>query len=375
MKYAKKRAQLLGATKNLLATLAQTAPEQELLRASIEGLMELIQVKYGAITILDDHGNLSQFVHAGLTDEQARHGMSPPRGTGLLGVVIQQNLILRLDDMTKDPRSQGFPPGHPAMTSLLAVPISNLDRVYGRIYLCDKFDKNPFSDEDQELAISFANAISLLLDNARKLNQLEKSQHQLLHTAFHDALTGLPNRVLLSDRISQALCHANRNQTQLAVLFCDLDGFKTVNDTFGHRAGDHVLKTMGERFVNCVRGDDTVARFGGDEFVFVLPEVESVEHTRTVAQKILDTISQLIHIDGHDLVLCGSIGIALYPLDGEETESLVKNADLAMYKAKKQGKNNYQFFEEKLLAECPPQSAAHKRNYGMDAATTSAATH
>lgn len=347
MSYAKKRARLLDAIRALLTTLSHTTPENTLLQDSIEALMELIQVKYGAIGVLDEQGALIQFVHSGMSAEQIQ-GMSmpTPKGTGLLGIVIEKNIVLRLDNLSEDPRSGGFPANHPHMTSLLALPIANHDSVYGRIYLCDKLNQTPFNDEDEELAVSLANAIALIVGNARKMEALQKSQIHLVHSAFHDPLTKLPNRALLCDRMVQAINHANRNQTQVAILYCDLDGFKTINDTLGHEAGDHVLKTMGERFASCVRGNDTVARVGGDEFIFVLTEVESVENTSAVANKILETISMPISFLNQDIRLFGSIGIAIYPLDGEETDSLVKNADRAMYIAKKRGKNNYQFFIE-----------------------------
>lgn len=345
-------AKLLGATRTLLATLAKTVPETDLLQAGIEALAKLIEVQYGAISLLDESGNLLQFVHTGLSAEQAKSMGHAPMGRGLLGAIIQKNAVIRLDHMADDPRSEGFPSGHPPMASLLAVPISNPDWVYGRIYLCDKFDKSAFSDEDEELALNFANALALILDNARKMDELKKEQSQLVHTALHDALTNLPNRILLCDRIGQAMSYAHRNQTQIAILFCDLDGFKGINDSLGHQAGDQILKAMAGRFTHCLRGDDTVARVGGDEFVFVLSVVDSVEHAGIVAQKILDAIAQRISVDGHELSLSGSIGIAIYPIDGAETEHLVKNADTAMYKAKRRGKNNYQFFAKALLAEC-----------------------
>jgi diguanylate cyclase (GGDEF)-like protein len=362
LKYAKNQAKLLGATSKLLATLAQTAPGTAQLQAGIEALIDLIQVKYGLISMLDEQGNLTQLVYAGISAEEAGRTMHSPGGDGLLGVVIPKNVVLRLDNAADETGNQGLQPIRSQMTSLLAVPISNHDRVYGRIYLCDKFDNIAFSDEDEELVLSFANSISLILDNAGKMNKLEQEQSYLIHTACHDPLTRLPNRVLLGDRIGQALGHANRSQTQVAILFCDLDDFKVINDTVGHQAGDHVLKIMGERFENCMRRNDTVARVGGDEFVFVLSEVESIEQIEIVSRKILDAISQRISIDGHELMLYGSIGIAIYPLDGNETEGLVKNADIAMYQAKRRGNNNYQFFEEGFLVERAWQSGLYEHN-------------
>jgi diguanylate cyclase (GGDEF)-like protein len=351
MNYPDNRTKLLGATKTLLATLARSTHETNLLQASIEALMELIQVKYGVISMLDEQGNPTQFIHAGMAAAEVGRIMNLPTGSGLLGVVIRKNAGLRLDNMADDPRSVGFPANHPHMTSLLAVPISNRERVYGRIYLCDKFDKKTFSDEDEALALNFANALSLILDNEREIAKLKKEQNLLAHSAFHDPLTNLPNRILLCDRIKQVICQAHRNQSQAAILFCDLDGFKTINDSLGHQAGDQVLRMMSERLMNCLRGEDTVARIGGDEFVFVLPNVESADHTRIIAQKILDTIAKNIHVDGREIMLSGSVGIAIFPFDGDATEHLIKNADAAMYKAKECGKNNYQFFTEEMVAD------------------------
>jgi len=177
----------------------------------------------------------------------------------------------------------------------------------------------------------------------------------------HNPLTNLPNRALLGDRIGQALSHANRSQTRAAILYCDLDGFKGINDSFGHHAGDLVLKTVGERFVSCIRGNDTVARVGGDEFVFVLPELESLEHAGIVAEKILDAISRSIRVEKREFVLSGSIGIAIYPLDGDNPERLIRSADAAMYQAKERGKNNYKFFTESILPQRAEQADVPQR--------------
>lgn len=349
MKYSAKRNQLLNITRSLLAMLTKSTIETDLLQSGIGALAELIQVKYGAIGLLDEKGNLIHFVHTGMSEEEVQRIGHLPEGRGLLGAVIRENAVLRLDNMTDDPRSAGFPPNHPQMKTLLAVPISNQGRAYGRVYLCDRLDGAPFSKEDEELTVSFASALSLVLDNARKVEELGKSQS--LAAALHDVLTGLPNLALLYERAGQILSHANRSKHQVAVLFCGLDGFRAVNESFGHEAGNHVLKTMAKRFLDSIREEDTVARVGGDEFVFVLPDIGSVVHIELVAQKILDAIAGQIAIDDNIVTLSGSIGIAVYPNDGDTTESLVKNADIAMYKAKELGRNNYQFFSEALISD------------------------
>ncbi|HLP98615.1 MAG TPA: sensor domain-containing diguanylate cyclase [Sideroxyarcus sp.] len=335
-------ARMLVATKTLLATLVQAVPTNDVLQTAITALTELLQVRCGAIGLLDEQGYPAHFVQAGMSREESEQIMHHPKGLGLLGVVIRENISLRQDPA----KGSHATAGQPTTTSLLAVPISNTDRVYGRIYLCDRFDRNAFSDEDEELALSFARALAQLLDNARLMEELKSKQSRLVHTAYHDPLTNLPNRTLLCDRIGQVLCHAGRHQTQVALLFCDLDGFKAVNDSMGHLAGDQVLKAIGERFIGCMRGEDTVARVGGDEFVFVIDDVESLDQVATVAQKLLDAIARPIRVKSRDLRLSGSIGIALYPFDGDASEQLLRNADAAMYQAKESGKNNYQFFTE-----------------------------
>jgi len=169
------------------------------------------------------------------------------------------------------------------------------------------------------------------------------AQDQVEYQAYHDVLTGLPNRLLFRDRISVALAHARRSRRAVAVMFLDLDQFKLVNDTLGHTVGDGLLQAAAERLVRCVRADDTVARMGGDEFTILLSDLADARAAATVAQKVLDSISQPIEVDGHELFITTSIGISIFPDDGLDPETLLKNADRAMYRAKEAGRNNYQF--------------------------------
>ncbi len=169
------------------------------------------------------------------------------------------------------------------------------------------------------------------------------AQEQVEYQAYHDILTGLPNRLLFRDRIGVALAHARRSRRAVAIMFLDLDQFKLVNDTLGHTVGDGLLEAAADRLVRCVRGDDTVARMGGDEFTILLSDLADTRAAATVAQKILDSISQPIEVDGHELFITTSIGIAIFPDDGMDPETLLKNADRAMYRAKEAGRNNYQF--------------------------------
>ena len=171
---------------------------------------------------------------------------------------------------------------------------------------------------------------------------------QMAHSAQHDFLTGLPNRMLFDDRVSQAIALGRRHNKKVAVLFLDLDGFKHINDSLGHPTGDKVLKSVANRLVDCVRFSDTVSRQGGDEFVVVLSEVEQSEDAAISARRMLLAVAGAHSIDQHDLHITTSIGISVYPDDGLVTETLIKNADTAMYQAKENGRQSYQFFKSDM---------------------------
>src|SRR4030088_1734181 len=168
---------------------------------------------------------------------------------------------------------------------------------------------------------------------------------QMTHSAQHDFLTGLPNRMLLNDRVSQAIALASRNMKKVAVLFVDLDGFKHINDSLGHPIGDKLLQSIAKRLVDCVRHSDTVSRQGGDEFVVLLSEVDQSEDAAISAGRMLHAGAEAHSIDQHDLHVSTSIGVSVYPDDGLNAETLVKNADTAMYQAKENGRQTYQFFK------------------------------
>ena len=175
------------------------------------------------------------------------------------------------------------------------------------------------------------------------ISERKAAQEQVEYQAYHDVLTGLPNRLLFRDRISVALAHARRSRRAVAVMFLDLDHFKLVNDTLGHTVGDGLLQAVAERLVGCVRAEDTVARMGGDEFTILISDIAETRSAATVAQKVLESISRAIDVDGHELFVTTSIGISIFPDDGMDAETLLKNADRAMYRAKELGRNNYQF--------------------------------
>jgi diguanylate cyclase (GGDEF)-like protein/PAS domain S-box-containing protein len=168
---------------------------------------------------------------------------------------------------------------------------------------------------------------------------------QMAHSAHHDFLTGLPNRKLLNDRVGQAILSAARNIKKVAVLFLDLDGFKHINDSLGHSIGDRVLQSVAKRLVDSVRGSDTVSRQGGDEFVVLLSEVDDPESVAIAARRLLQVGAEPHSIDRHDLYVTTCVGVSIYPDDGLDVETLIKNADTAMYQAKENGRQSYQFFK------------------------------
>jgi diguanylate cyclase (GGDEF)-like protein/PAS domain S-box-containing protein len=198
-------------------------------------------------------------------------------------------------------------------------------------------------------------AEALLVQKVEELNrsneELMESAHvartmtqQMTHLAEHDSLTGLPNRLLLNDRLAQSVKLAQRNMCQVAVLFLDLDGFKHINDSLGHAIGDKLLQSIAARLTDCLRAPDTISRLGGDEFVVLLPEVRQPEDAAITARRLLQALAESHSIEGHDLHVTTSIGVSVYPDDGLNAETLIKNADTAMYQAKDNGHHSFQFF-------------------------------
>lgn len=176
-------------------------------------------------------------------------------------------------------------------------------------------------------------------------NNATQKQH---HLAYFDALTNLPNRQLFHDRLRQGLSHAQRYNEKVALMFIDLDNFKTVNDTMGHDMGDLLLQSVAKRLEYCLRKSDTVARIGGDEFTCILPHIEKRADVNIVAKKIIRALNTPFELNGHSVQISGSIGASLFPDDTEDVEKLIKNADMAMYHAKNQGKSKFCFFTGRL---------------------------
>jgi diguanylate cyclase (GGDEF)-like protein/PAS domain S-box-containing protein len=192
------------------------------------------------------------------------------------------------------------------------------------------------------------------------ITQIKRYREQLEHQAQHDALTGLANRTLLNDRLHQALAHCQRQQSMLAVLFIDLDQFKLINDSLGHSAGDALLKLAANRLVACVRDGDTVARLGGDEFVLLLVDQHSAEAVSHTVERVLAAMAEPYRLQGREFTATSSVGISLSPADGSDAETLLKNADAAMYRAKAAGRNAFHFFTAEINTQLSERLALER---------------
>jgi len=201
-------------------------------------------------------------------------------------------------------------------------------------------------------------SISAITDETGKLQQYaaligditkrKQAEERIRYQANYDSLTELPNRTLFLDRLNLALARMKRGQGKLGLMFIDLDGFKLINDTLGHEVGDLLLQEAAKRLNQCVRRGDTIARLGGDEFTVIMPDLEDPRNSSMVAQRILDALAKTYILDGHEAFVSASIGITVFPDDGDSASHLLRNADAAMYRAKEQGKANYQFFTADL---------------------------
>ena len=258
--------------------------------------------------------------------------------------------------------------------ALLARPTSDTDYIPRGMksqYICKDGSQLPFESTRHVLRSGNSTIIAAISRDIRARLAIED---KLAYLAQFDALTGLPNRNVFQDRLVQAMALAKRNEWPMAVLFIDLDRFKLVNDTLGHRAGDTLLKQAADRLRSCIRGSDTVGRLGGDEFAAILSELSIPSNAGLVAQKIIEVLRQPFDLEGKETYVTASIGITLYPADSASAETLIMNADAAMYRAKEQGRNNYQYFTrdmneralQRVRLEAALRRALERKEYRLE---------
>jgi diguanylate cyclase (GGDEF)-like protein len=258
-----------------------------------------------------------------LTNETSIHGLTQTLPEGEQSLLFQDGVL-----------------------SLLVVPIIVNLKFWGFIELHQCIVEYEWSSQEESIIFAMAASISAAL-------QRQQTEEIIHHQAFHDALTNLPNRILFNDRLDFALSSARRNGQHLAVLFMDLDRFKTINDTLGHSVGDALLQEVAQRLENCLREGDTVARWGGDEFTVLLSQIRDVEDAMQAAQRIHESLKTSFNINGHELYINASIGIAVYPQDGKVAELLLQNADVALYRCKEQGRGSVQHYIPTMNSEAP----------------------
>ena len=212
----------------------------------------------------------------------------------------------------------------------------------------DSFEIVATSIKNSDGTVSKMEFIRDVTEQKKAQENLRQEKEKFNYLAHHDSLTGLPNRILFNDRLEKAIVSAKRSQKKIALLFIDLDHFKEINDSLGHNVGDAILKIVTLRLQKLLRNEDTLARLGGDEFTIILEDLDQPEDSSLIASKILQTLAEVLEFDTHKLYVSSSIGISIYPDDGVSTQNLLKFADSAMYKAKDEGRNNYQYYNAKM---------------------------
>jgi len=267
--------------------------------------------------------DLSRIITRGDANADMRPGLVMQTYAQQKPIVVNDVEVDERVELRKQVLAAGF-------RSIVALPLLQSNKAIA-VFVIYAREKHFFDQEAMCLLNELSNNISFSLEYIEK-------ERRLNYLAYHDALTGLPNRSLLNDRLAQALSYAKRNQRAVAVLFLDIDRFKDVNDSLGHSAGDRLLRVIAERLLNCARGVDTVARVGGDEFVIVLPDQENGAINASVVHRIVEAIAQPIQLEDREVIVSCSIGVAMYPQDGADAGTLLKCADTAMYRAKKLGR-------------------------------------
>ncbi len=277
-------------------------------------------------------------------------------GHGATGTAIRTGRTDIVQSIMDDPRmtiwrevaaSRGY-------RSCVALPLKTKSHIFGALSIYAG-EANIFGEEEVELLDELANDLAYGIETLRTRIRHLEAEKKLEFLAHHDVLTGLPNRLLLRDRFEQAIAQANREHSGVAVIFLDLDNFKEVNDTLGHSYGDQLLVKVVERLRRCLRDSDTISRQGGDEFVVLLPLLNDLAVISGIAQHIVETFSDPFEINGYTVNTTFSIGVSLYPDDGKEFDTLLSNADTAMYQAKDSGRDTYRFFSEKMNIDAQEQ--------------------
>src|SRR6266849_6753475 len=360
-KQAEERIHNQALRQRLIAEFGQQAfassDVEDVLSRAVELVTVALKADYCNVLELDESAKqLLIKAASGWPSEVMARRTVPIRLGSRLEFVLSRREPLIIEDLAKDERFSDSPLVRLGVRSGIQVPIFGTAGTFG-ILSAHARSEHHFGLDDASFLQSVANILAVAIERRSAEERLER-------LAQFDSLTGLPNRHLFHDRLLKTVAHARRSGEPMAVLFIDLDRFKLVNDTQGHSAGDKLLKEAAARLSQCVRSGDTVGRFGGDEFGAIVSDLAKPGDAGVVAQKVLDALARPFKLDSHDTYVSASIGITLFPADGDNPEALVMNADTAMYRAKEQGRNTYQYFtremNERALARVQMEAALRR---------------
>jgi diguanylate cyclase (GGDEF)-like protein len=316
------------------------------LEAILESAMELVSADDTHV-FLFDHGVLT-FAAALFDGHQQKEPYMHPRPNGITYQVAKKGDLIVINNTLADPLFED----NPWEGSIISLPLKIGEKVLGVMNVALK-RAHDFTEHEIRSLEFLADQASIAIQNAKLYEQAQqeiaerkKAEKAIKHLANHDALTGLPNRRLFNERIVLEISRAQRNKNKIGVMLFDLDHLKKVNDSFGHNVGDLLLQAVAQRLLGLLRKSDTVARMGGDEFLLILPEMQVKEDAVITADRILSALSTPFLLEGYEVNITTSIGVSFFPDDGDDPNVLIKCADIAMYKAKEKGGNNYHLFTE-----------------------------
>ena len=365
------RQSLLERLFKIQRSISHRAPIQSVLDAITEGAAELLGDEVVALRLVDEEEPTTTLLvsSVGLDAETLHHLRRAPLSDGVAARCIREERMVIAEDYASTPGAFS-PLVDTGLQSVMAAPVHRNGTVVGSLVVGGRSDSRTYSSAEQELLLAFAEHASLALNDASAVEAMRRAFGEAVHQATHDALTGLPNRTLVIDRLTHALARARRRPNGPAVLFVDLDRFKVVNDSLGHSVGDEVLIKVAQRLLDAVRPGDTVARLAGDEFVVVCEDVESDTEVMALAERLADAVAAPIPLYGRDAIITASIGIAVAASDAR-AEDLLRDADVAMYRAKERGRARLELFDsamrtrmlERLEIEHALRRALHNREF------------
>ncbi|EAU54980.1 sensor domain-containing diguanylate cyclase [Mariprofundus ferrooxydans] len=362
-----RRALELLLIKELSAEASSNLDMHMLLSILLDKIMQVNKANIGSVFLVDEEGeNFHIICSRGLAGQDIVGSKVAIKDSISRFVIDGSTTSLLVDDVETDERTRKKNDPKYGSPSFLSLPVRAGNKLVAVLNLAHKDNDESFHQDDVDLAAIMIHEVGFAIENARihseikdhverleqqsavmmeEIRRRKLAEKELEHLAHRDTLTGVSNRYMFLDRLEMAVAHAQRRKAKLAVMFVDLDRFKFINDTYGHAAGDAVLRSVATRMSACLREVDLIARYGGDEFTVTLVDVTSTEGIALVARKIIDTLQQPIRVDGTELNIGCSIGISLYPDDSADFEELIRNADEAMYVAKQKPESGFHFFQ------------------------------